>query len=226
MPSGVLSFHGSASHSSTPAAKLSLLRARATTALPVWAERSPLAIRRASSGVSLPARPCSAAVMIPAVGSLDRWLGRPSSSRGSSEPGAWAMVAVPITTGRTPAELRALARRERDGRVSARPLALANALDGMSRDQAARAAGMDRQTLRDWAHRYNAEGVEGLRDRPRPGRPCALDEGQQAALKGLILRGPRLERDGRVAWRARDLRELAERRVGGRPSQGGGRGGA
>src|SRR3954453_20794985 len=45
------------------------------------------------------------------------------------------MVAVPITTGRTPAELRALARRERDGRVSARLLALANALDGMSRDQ-------------------------------------------------------------------------------------------
>jgi transposase len=124
------------------------------------------------------------------------------------------MVAVPITTGRTPAELRALARRERDGRVSARLLALANALDGMSRDQAARAAGMDRQTLRDWVHRYNAEGVEGLRDRPRPGRPCALDEGQQAALKGLILRGPRLERDGCVAWRARDLRALVERRFG------------
>src|SRR4051812_766289 len=98
------------------------------------------------------------------------------------------MVAVPITTGRTPAELRALARRERDGRVSARLLALADALDGMSREDAARAAGMDRQTLRDWVHRYDAEGVEGLRDRPRPGRPCGLDEGRQAALKALILR--------------------------------------
>src|SRR5690349_18781389 len=131
------------------------------------------------------------------------------------------MVAVPITTGRTPAELRALARRERDGRVSSRLLALANALDGMSRDEAARAAGMDRQTLRDWVHRYNAEGIEGLRDRPRPGRPCALDEGQQAALKGLILRGPRLERDGCVAWRARDLRGLVERRFGVRYSESG-----
>src|SRR3982750_363680 len=124
------------------------------------------------------------------------------------------MVAVPITTGRTPAQLRALARRERDGRVSARLLALANALDGMSRDQAARAAGMDRQTLRDWVHRYDAEGVEGLRDRPRPGRPCALDEGQQATLKALVLRGPRLERDGCVAWRARDLCALVEERFG------------
>ena len=124
------------------------------------------------------------------------------------------MVAVPIATGLTPAELRALARRERDGRVSSRLLALANALDGMSRDEAARAAGMDRQTLRDWVHRYNAGGVAGLRDRPRPGRPCSLDEGRQAALKGLILRGPRLERDGCVAWRARDLRALVERRFG------------
>src|SRR5918993_5825943 len=115
------------------------------------------------------------------------------------------MVAVPIATGRTPAGLRALARRERDGRVGARLLALANALDGMSRDAAARAAGMDRQTLRDWVHRYDAEGVAGLRDRPRPGRPCGLDEGRQAALKAPVLRGPKLARDGRVARRARDL---------------------
>ena len=131
------------------------------------------------------------------------------------------MVAVAIAKERTPAELRALARRERDGRVSSRLLALANALDGMRRDEAARAAGMDRQTLRDWVHRYNAEGVAGLRDRLRPGRPCGLDEGQQAALKALILRGPDLARDGCVAWRARDLRGLAERRFGVRYSESG-----
>ena len=124
------------------------------------------------------------------------------------------MVAVPIATGRTPAGLRMLARRERDGRVSGRLLALANALDGMSREAAARAAGMDRQTLRDWVHRYNAEGIGGLRDRPRPGRPCALDEGRQAALKALILKGPKLERDGCVAWRIRDLCRLVEDRFG------------
>jgi transposase len=131
------------------------------------------------------------------------------------------MVAAPLATGRTPAELRALARRERDGRVSGRLLALANALDGMSRDEAARAAGMDRQTLRDWVHRYNAEGLAGLWDRPRPGRPCGLDEGQQAALKALILKGPKLERDGCVACRARDLRGLVERRFGVRYSESG-----
>src|SRR3954466_5971958 len=128
------------------------------------------------------------------------------------------MVAVPITTGRTPAELRALARRERDGRVSARLLALANALDGMSRDRAARAAGMDRQTLRDWVHRYNAEGVEGLRDRPRAGLvadpelavlagqpleqlPHGLGPVRDLAVEPTLARAPRLghrDRDPRL----------------------------
>jgi transposase len=128
---------------------------------------------------------------------------------------------LPIRTDRDPAELRRLARREHDGRVGARLLALANALDGLPRERAAELAGMTGQTLGDWVHRYNAEGVAGLRDRPRPGRPCALDEGRQAALKALILRGPRLERDGCVAWRVRDLCALAERRFGVRYGEGG-----
>jgi transposase len=60
---------------------------------------------------------------------------------------------------------------------------------------------MTGQTLGDWAHRYNTEGVEGLRDRPRPGRPCALDDGQQAALEALVRRGPDLGCDGCITWR-------------------------
>jgi transposase len=65
-----------------------------------------------------------------------------------------------------------------------------------------------------WVHRYNEEDLAGLADRPRSGRPCGLDEGQQAALKALVLRGPKLERDGCVAWRLRDLCGLVERRFG------------
>jgi hypothetical protein len=98
-------------------------------------------------------------------------------------------------------ELRRLARQEGDGRVACRLLGLANVVDGMSRERAARQAGMDRQTLRDWVIRFNAEGVEGLRDRPRSGRPPWLDEGQLAAFKALVLRGPDPERDGVSTWR-------------------------
>jgi transposase len=126
-------------------------------------------------------------------------------------------AALPINTDRDAAELRRLARRERDGRVSARLLAIA--LDGLPREEAARLAGMTGQTLGDWVHRYNTEGVEGLRDRHRAGRACALDEGQQAALKALVLQGPKLERDGCVAWRLRDLGDLVERRFGVRYSE-------
>ena len=58
-------------------------------------------------------------------------------------------------------QLRQLARRERDGRVTARLLAIANVLDGMNRTAAAQVAGMDRQTLRDWVIRSNERGPEG-----------------------------------------------------------------
>jgi transposase len=114
-----------------------------------------------------------------------------------------------------PAEqLRHGARQETDGRVACRLLGVANALDGMSREQAARQAGMDRQTLRDWVIRFNAEGVEGLRDRPKSGRPPWLDQGQMAAFKALVLRGPDPERDGVSTWRAKDLCRIVEQRFG------------
>src|SRR3712207_9234819 len=99
-------------------------------------------------------------------------------------------AAVAIRSDIEAAELRRLARHEKDGRVASRLLGLANGLDGMSREAAARAAGMDRQTLRDWVIRFNVEGGEGLRDRPRPGRPTWLTEGQPAAFKAVALRGP------------------------------------
>src|SRR5918995_3065661 len=121
---------------------------------------------------------------------------------------------VPIRTDIPAAQLRRLARQESNGRVACRLLALANALDGMSREDAARQAGMDRQTLRDWVVRFNAEGIEGLRDRPKSGRPTWLDEGQLATLKALVLRGPDPERDGVSTWRAKDLCQIVEGRFG------------
>ena len=107
-----------------------------------------------------------------------------------------------------------MARQETNGRVACRLLGVANALDGMSRERAAHQAGMDRQTLRDWVIRFNAEGIEGLRDRPKSGRPAWLDEGQLAAFKALVLRGPDPERDGLSTWRAKDLCRIVEDRFG------------
>jgi transposase len=123
-------------------------------------------------------------------------------------------AAVPIRTDVEAAELRRLARLEAGVRVASRLLGLANVLDGMGREAAARAAGMDRQALRDWVHRFNAAGAAGLRDQPRPGRPPRLTEGRQAAVKAVVLRGPDPDRDGVSAWRIADLCRIAEERFG------------
>src|SRR6266496_1098239 len=122
------------------------------------------------------------------------------------------MPALRIRDDIDPVELRRRARREGDGRVGARLIALANALEGMDRATAARLAGMDRQTLRDWVHRYNAEGVTGLFNRPLPGRSPELTEGQMASLKAIVLCGPNPAVDRVERWRIVDLcRVVAER---------------
>ena len=71
---------------------------------------------------------------------------------------------------------------------------------------------MTGQTLGDWVHRYNAEGLAGLRDRPRSGRKPRLTPGQEAELAAAVERGPDPDRDGVVRWRRVDLRALIEAR--------------
>src|SRR5512143_2557883 len=105
----------------------------------------------------------------------------------------------------TPEALRRHARGTPNRRAALRMLAIANALEGLSRAEAARLAGMERQALRDAVVRYNAEGLDGLHDRPRAGPREKLDEGQQAALAAHIFRGPDPERDGVSAWTRADL---------------------
>jgi transposase len=100
----------------------------------------------------------------------------------------------------SPARLRAMARRERNPRTATRMLAIASALEGRSRAEAARLAGMERQALRDAVVRYNAEGLEGLRDRPKPGRHPALTEPEQALLLAAIFSGPERARYGCTDW--------------------------
>ena len=128
------------------------------------------------------------------------------------------MPALAIRQDLSAQELRRLARREPDRRAAMRLLAIANALEGLSRAEAARLAGMERQALRDAVVRYNAEGPDGLHDRPRSGRPEALTPGQQASLKAWVLRGPDPERDGASAWRLVDIRAHAEQAYGVRDS--------
>jgi transposase len=115
-------------------------------------------------------------------------------------------AAVKITqTDETPATLRALASRSRDTAQSRRLLAIAMVLEGAPRLEAARQTGMDRQTLRDWVHRFNEAGVAGLLSRRSPGPTPKLNEAQMAELRELVVAGPDPQKHQVVRWRCVDL---------------------
>lgn len=122
-----------------------------------------------------------------------------------------------------PGDLRSRACREADPCVVRRLLAIALVLEGASREASATAGGMDRQTLRDWVHRYNARGPAGLSDGKHTGRPALLTTVQQAQVAAWVEAGPDPAVDGVVRWRRADLAAkmeaefgvtLAERTVG------------
>lgn len=112
----------------------------------------------------------------------------------------------------TSAELRSLGGRCSDGAQVRRMLALALVLDGHSRTEAAALNGMDRQTLRDWVHRYNDLGVEGLKSLRSPGRAPALTRAQMAELRELVIKGPDPATNKVVRWRCVDLQAEVARR--------------
>ena len=109
-------------------------------------------------------------------------------------------------------ELRRGGRQKPDRAASARMMAIANALEGMTRAEAARLAGMERQALRDAVLRYNAEGLDGLHDRPRSGTKPRLDDKQMAQLRQIVVDGPDVEKTGLSAWTLAELCGEVKRR--------------
>ena len=108
--------------------------------------------------------------------------------------------------------LRGLAAKNTDGAQVRRLLALALVLEGQPRHAAAERSGMDRQTLRDWVHRYNDQGAAGLCSIRSGGRTASLTADQMAELRELTIKGPDPGTDKVVRWRCVDLREAVSRR--------------
>ena len=112
------------------------------------------------------------------------------------------------------ADLRAAATHSKDAAAARRMLALALVMEGHSRSEAAHAAGMDRQTLRDWVHRYNESGLAGLHNASERGRPPRkLTPEQEAMVAAWVRRGPTPEHTI-VRWRCVDLRDEIARAFG------------
>ena len=110
----------------------------------------------------------------------------------------------------TAAELRHLSRFEDKCRARMRMIGIAETIDGANRETAAARADMSDQALYDAIVRYNAEGLAGLQDRPRPGRPCKLTEDQRTALHEIVLKGPDVEVDGLSSFTRDDVVKIAQ----------------
>lgn len=123
--------------------------------------------------------------------------------------------AVSITrTDHDAAELRRRAQRTPNPAQARRLLAIAMILDGASRLDAARRAGMDRQTLRDWVLRYNGGGIDALLSRKPPGTAARLTKAQMDELRDLVVKGPDPEVHKVIRWRCADLRAEVQHRFG------------
>src|SRR3990170_5894602 len=116
--------------------------------------------------------------------------------------------AVKMRTDYSAAELRRLAKTSKDANQSRRLLSLALVREGRSREEAAKIGGMDRQTLRDWVHRFNALGPEGLKDAWWSGPVPRLSPAQKTELAEIVETGPDPAVDGVVRWRRVDLQKV------------------
>lgn len=121
--------------------------------------------------------------------------------------------ALQIETDLTVQNIRQLIRRESDGRVRQRLTGILHLRRNKTVPQAAVAIGMSEPKLRQWVHRFNAEGIEGLPDRLRCGRPSQLSEEQKQSFKARIEAGP-TEADGVVRFRWQEFQSILAREYG------------
>ena len=123
-------------------------------------------------------------------------------------------TSIPLRAGYSASELRVLAKRAEDAGQARRLLSLAAVLDGTSREEAAHIGAMDRQTLRDWVHRFNTNGPAGLINGKAPGPRPKLSPEQKQELKRIVGTPPDPIKDGIVRWRCVDLRRIIQERFG------------
>lgn len=112
---------------------------------------------------------------------------------------------IPLRVDFDAAQLRAVARRTKDGPQARRLLALAAIYDGATRTEAAKIGGVTLQIVRDWVVKLNTHGPAGLIDRKAPGQPSRLNDTHRTALAGMIESGPMPAIHGVVRWRVVDL---------------------
>src|SRR5689334_2952646 len=80
----------------------------------------------------------------------------------------------------------------RDEMESRRLMAAQDLQRGLSQSQVSRKFGVSRTTASRWHRALNGKGVESLKKRRAPGRPCRLNRDQLEGVAELYRNGPRV----------------------------------
>jgi transposase len=112
-----------------------------------------------------------------------------------------------------PAELRALIRAEKRGRVARRLQAVLAAREGETADAIGRRVQLSDRAVHRWVGRYNADGVAGLADKPGRGRKKPLTAAQEATFTARIRAGATAD-DGVCTLRGEDVRRILKAEFG------------
>jgi transposase len=111
------------------------------------------------------------------------------------------------------AQLKQLARAEKDAKRSKRMQMVVLALEGYTAPAIARSLSCSRRVCQHWVQRYNADGLDGLQDKPRRGKSPLLTPAEQEQLKQRIDAGP-IARDGVCSLRGKDIQRVLEEDFG------------
>ena len=107
-----------------------------------------------------------------------------------------------------PEVLLVASRRSGSVRTSQRLLAIRDIMLGRARQWVCEQYGISRENLRHWVRWYNEEGIAGLIDGERAGRPPKLNQAQMASLRARVSLPPDIDKDGVGRWRAADVQRL------------------
>lgn len=131
-------------------------------------------------------------------------------------------MGMPLTVNRgvSPDDIEQMMRSERDGRVRQRLLALKFIAGGQTIPEVAVRLEMAERCLRKWTHRFNREGLPGLRDRPRSGQPPKLAPELAEDFQERVRQGAQ-EKDGVCALRGLDFQRILGEEYGAKYSLGG-----
>lgn len=113
----------------------------------------------------------------------------------------------------TTKQLQKFYRTEKIARLAQRIHGVYLASKGLTCSQIMNITGAARRTIQQWVHKYNKQGIAGLKDKPRPGTPPKLPRKKELKFRKRIEAGP-IKADHVSVLNGPVIRQILEREFG------------